>query len=190
MDFEAGVCEREQAMGITCETIWRESSDYIDGTLSPDLRQAIDEHVKTCQACASVLAGLQNIVTLYGDERMAELPSGFSQRLHRRLEANIPTTRRNFFGWAVAFAASVLAVGGIKLGRASHEAHESISKHSQHAVKPIPPDMQVVVSDKGKLFHLAACPFIINRETIRHMTASAALAQGLSPCTRCLSKYL
>ncbi len=102
----------------------------------------------------------------------------------------MPTTRRNFFGWAVALAGSVLAVGGIELSRASHEFPDSISKHSQHLAKPIPPDMQVVVSEKGKLFHLAACPFIINRETIRHMTASVALAQGLSPCTRCLSKYL
>lgn len=190
MDCDAGFCEREQAMGITCETIWRESSDYIDGTLSPDLQQSIDEHIKTCHACASVLAGLQNIVTLYGDERMAELPSGFSRRLHRRLESNMPTTRRNFFGWAVALAGSVLAVGGIELSRASHELPNSSSKLSQHLAKPIPPDLQVVVSDKGKLFHLAACPFIINPETIRHMTASAALAQGLSPCTRCLSKYL
>jgi hypothetical protein len=121
---------------------------------------------------------------------MAELPSGFSQRLHRRLEANMPTTRRNFFGWAVALAGSVVAVGGIELSGASHQVPDSISKHSQHLAKPIPPDMQVVVSEKGKLFHLAACPFIINRETIRHMTASVALAQGLSPCTRCLSKYL
>lgn len=190
MDFEAGVRERDQAMGITCETIWRESSNYIDGILNPELRQSIDEHIETCQACASVLAGLQNIVTLYGDERMAELPSGFSQRLHRRLQANMPTTRRNFFGWAVAFASSVLAVGGIELSRASHEAPEPISKLSQHTVKPIPPDMQVVVSDKGKLFHLAPCPFIINRKTIRSMTASIALAQGFAPCTRCMSKYL
>jgi hypothetical protein len=177
-------------MGITCETIWRESSNYIDGTLGLDLQHSIDEHIKTCPSCASVLAGLQNIVTLYGDERMAELPSGFSQRLRHRLEANMPTNRRNFFGWAVALAGSVLAVGGIELSRALHEVPDSISKLSQHLAKPIPLDMQVVVSDKGKLFHLAACPFIINRETIRHMTASVALAQGLSPCTRCLSKYL
>jgi hypothetical protein len=177
-------------MGITCETIWRESSNYVDGTLNSDLQQSIDEHIKTCQACASVLAGLQNIVTLYGDERMAELPFGFSRRLHRRLETNMPTTRRSFVGWAVALAASVLAVGGIELSRTSHEVPDSSSKLAQQLAKPIPPDMQVVVSDKGKLFHLAACPFIINRETIRHMTASVALAQGLSPCTRCLSKYL
>jgi hypothetical protein len=121
---------------------------------------------------------------------MAELPDGFSQRLHRRIEANMPTTRRNFFGWAIAFAASVLAVGGIEWSRASQEDPEPISKHSQYAVKPIPPDMQVVVSDKGRLFHLAACPFIINRKTIRYMTATVALAQGFTPCTRCMSKYL
>src|ERR1700677_2862611 len=38
MECDTGVCEREQAMGITCEAIWRESSNYIDGTLSPDLQ--------------------------------------------------------------------------------------------------------------------------------------------------------
>jgi hypothetical protein len=102
----------------------------------------------------------------------------------------MPITRRNFFGWAVALAGSMVAVGGIELSRASPQVPDSISKLSQHLAKPIPLDMQVVVSDKGKVFHLAACPFIINRETIRHMTASVALAQRLSPCTRCLSKYL
>ncbi len=68
----------------------------------------------------------------------------------------MPATRRNFFGWTVAFAASVLAVGRIELTRASRGAPEPISKLSQDAVKPIPPAMQGVVSDRGKLFHLAA----------------------------------
>ena len=61
MGCDAGVCEREQAMAITCEAIWRESSNYIDGTLSPDLQQAIDEHIETCQACASVLAAMNSM---------------------------------------------------------------------------------------------------------------------------------
>lgn len=83
-------------MGITCETVWRESSNYLDETISPELRLAMDDHIQGCKQCASVIDGLRNIVTLYGDERMAELPAGFSQRLQRRLEANKPPTRRHF----------------------------------------------------------------------------------------------
>lgn len=178
-------------MGINCETVWRQSSEYIDGTLGPDVRFTMDEHIRGCQQCASVIHGLRNVVSLYGDERMAELPAGFSQRLHRKIEASMLPTRRSFFGWAVAFAASVVAFGSIELSRSS-TGKESVarSKLARHALKPIPPDLQVVVSEKGKLFHLAACPFILNRSTARTMTASTAIAQGFTPCTRCMSDYL
>lgn len=191
MEFEVGFREREQAMGITCETVWHESSDYLDGTVSPELRLAMDEHIRGCQHCIAVMDGLRNIVTLYGDERMAELPSGFSQRLHRRIEASMPPTRRNFFGWAVAFAASILAIGSIELSRsATRRGQEARSKHARREANPIPPDMQVVVSEKGKLFHLAACPFINNPKTARRVTASEAIRLGYTPCTRCMSAYL
>lgn len=178
-------------MGVTCETIWRDSSEYLEGTLLPETRRAMDEHIQGCQKCTAVMQGLRNIVNLYGDERMAEVPAGFSQRLHQRIEANMPRTRRNFFGWAVAFATSVLAVGTIELARSSAGQRAEVqSKLAQHAKKPIPPDMPVVVSDNGKLFHRAACGFILNRATIRKTTAGEALQEGLTPCTRCLSAYL
>jgi len=61
-----------------------------------------------------------------------------------------------FFSWAAAIAASLLAVGGIALSRsARRNDYDARSKHARRAVKPIPPDMLVVVSEKGKLFHLA-----------------------------------
>jgi anti-sigma factor RsiW len=178
-------------VGITCETVWRESSNYLDGTLDHAVRLAMDEHLQSCQKCVSVTDGLRNIVTLYGDERLGELPEGFSQRLRLRIEASIPQTRRNFFGWAVAFAASVLAAGGITLSRSATRVETlARSKHARHAATPIPPDIQVVVSENGKLFHLATCPFILNRSTARTLIAADAIQQGFTPCTRCMSKYL
>ena len=175
-------------MGMNCETVWRESSNYLDETISPELRLAMDEHIQGCKQCASVIDGLRNIVTLYGDERMAELPAGFSQRLQRRLEANKLPTRRHFFGWAVAFAASVVVVGSFELLRHTSEKPEAVAP--PHTRKPIPPDMQVVVAEGGAHFHHAACPLLSGRSNLRTVAAAEAIHEGLSPCPRCMTEYL
>ena len=70
---------------MNCEQVWREVSNYIDGDVDAALRSSMEEHFKTCQRCASVLAGTRNVVQLYGDERMLEVPAGFSRRLEKRL---------------------------------------------------------------------------------------------------------
>jgi len=176
---------------IACEKVWHESSNYVDGTVAPELRLAMDEHIKTCRRCASVIDGMRNIVTLYGDERMAELPAGFSQRLRSKLEANMPQTRRRFFGWGLAFAASVLVAGGIELARyRNYQPPDASPKLGRREAKPVPPDLDVVVADDGKLFHLAACSLIIDRNTIRKMKARDALQLGCRPCPRCLNQYI
>jgi anti-sigma factor RsiW len=176
-------------MGITCETVWRESSDYLDGTITPEMRLAMDEHIQGCKECASVMDGLRNIVTLYGDERMAELPVGFSQRLQRKLEANQPPTRRQFFGWAVAFAASVVAIGSFELLRhTGHEKNNAVAP--SHTPKPVPPDMQVVVAGGGLHFHRAACPLLNGRANVRTIAAAEAVHEGFTPCPRCMTEYL
>ena len=180
-------------MGIACEIVWRESSNYVDGTVSNELRLAMDEHITTCRRCASVIDGVRNVVTLFGDERMAELPAGFSQRLHRKLDANIAErrTRRQFFGWGLAFAASVLVAGGIEIERhRSHQITNVGSNTKTYEAKPVPPDLEVVVADEGKHFHLASCPLLADHKTLRKMTAKDAIASGRTPCPRCLSQYV
>ena len=64
---------------LNCEQVWREISNYVDGDVDAGLRSAMDEHFRTCAHCASVLAGTRNVVRLYGDERMLEVPAGFGQ---------------------------------------------------------------------------------------------------------------
>jgi Putative zinc-finger len=174
-------------MGITCETVWRESSNYLEEDIAPELRLAIDEHIQGCKECASVMDGLRNIVTLYGDERMSELPAGFSRRLQRKLEATTPPTRRQFFGWAVAFAASVVAVGSFEL--LHHTTHEK-AVATPHKTKPVPLDMQVVVADGDKHFHRAACTVLNGKSNPRTIAASEALHEGFGPCPRCMREYL
>ena len=46
-------------MVANCELVWREISDYLDGEVNPELRTAMDEHLRQCKQCSSVLAGMR-----------------------------------------------------------------------------------------------------------------------------------
>lgn len=75
-------------MEISCLEVIRELSSYVDDDVHPDLRKQIAEHLPSCSHCTAVYDGLRNTVTLMGDGRIFELPSGFSQRLRQRLTGN------------------------------------------------------------------------------------------------------
>lgn len=175
-------------MVVNCEEVWREVSNYLDGEVDPTLRAAIEEHVRGCKHCTAVVDGTRNVLQLYGDERMLEVPFGFSQRLHRRLGEDMPGSRRSFLGWMVAAAAACLVVGTIEVASA-FRSPELRSEHAQPG-RGVPPDMMVVVSEHGKLFHRAGCEFIHEKNKLRTITAAEASRQGYSPCVRCLKKYL
>jgi hypothetical protein len=176
-------------MVVSCEEVWREVSNYLNGEVEPSLRAAIQEHVRGCKRCSAVVDGTRNVLQLYGDERMLEVPLGFSQRLHQRLGENMPGNRRSFLGWMVAAAASVLVVGSWEVARSSSRGPELRSEHAQPGAG-VPPDLMVVVSEDGKLFHVAGCGFIHEKTKLRTITAAEASRQGYSPCVRCLKKYL
>lgn len=76
-------------MVLNCKHVWEEISNYIDDSVSPELREAIEEHLAHCSHCAAVLDSTRNILYLIADERTFELPVGFSERLHARLEEEI-----------------------------------------------------------------------------------------------------
>ncbi len=176
-------------MVVNCEEVWREVSNYLDGEVEPSLRVAIEEHIRGCKHCTAVLDGTRNVLQLYGDERMLEVPLGFSQRLHRKLDDNMPGDRRTFLGWMVTAAAAALIVGSLEVARSASRGLELRSEHAQPG-KGVPPDMMVVVSEDGKLFHAAGCAFIHEKNKLRTITAAEASRQGYSPCVRCMKKYL
>jgi methylphosphotriester-DNA--protein-cysteine methyltransferase len=47
-----------------------------------------------------------------------------------------------------------------------------------------------VVSDGTKIFHVAGCDYIHNKDKVRTITAKEAIQQGYTPCLRCLRKYV
>jgi hypothetical protein len=175
-----------------CEGVWREISNYIDGDVDAELRTAMEEHFKTCKRCASVLAGTQNVVKLYGDERMLEVPAGFSRRLEKRLtRGSLVRSGRwsTWSAWLVPVAAMALIAGGVLLANSITFRNHIRSQHAEPA-KNIPPDLVVVVSSGAKLFHVPGCEFIHDKAYERTLTAKVAMQEGYVPCPRCLRQYL
>ena len=177
-------------MVVNCEQVWCEISDYVDGNVDAALRSSMDEHFRTCTRCASVLAGTKNVVALYGDERMLEVPAGFGRRLEKRLAKKAAVKGSGWSSWSawlVPVAAMVLIVGTLLTTSSSR-----IPLKSQHAeqAKDIPPDMVVVVSSGAKLFHVPGCEFIHDKASERTLTAKEAMREGYVPCPRCLRQYL
>jgi hypothetical protein len=177
---------------MSCEEVWREVSNYVDGEVDAVLRFSMDEHFRTCKRCASVLAGTRNVVQLYGDESMLEVPAGFGRRLQKRLtqDAAVKGSRwSSWSAWLVPVAAMALIAGSLLLTNSLTHWHFVRSQHAEPAYK-IPPDLVVVVSSGAKLFHVPGCPFIHDKASERTMTAKEAMAEGYVPCTRCLRQYL
>jgi predicted anti-sigma-YlaC factor YlaD len=77
---------REARMKIDCKHVWNHISAYIDGDVDILLRAEIDRHLEHCEICSAIMDSTRNLVILIADDRVFEIPSGFSERLHRRLE--------------------------------------------------------------------------------------------------------
>ena len=72
-------------MDISCLEVIRELSNYIDKDVTPKLREQVRAHLLDCSRCTAVYNGLKNTITLTGDGRVFDLPTGFSQRLRATL---------------------------------------------------------------------------------------------------------
>jgi len=178
-------------MVMSCEEVWREVSNYLDNEVDPVTRAAVEEHLRECKHCTAVMDGTRNIVQLFGDERMLEVPLGFDHRLRRRIARTMPAPRGNFLGFALAAAAVLLIAGSLAISNSSALLKPSLrSQHALPAGSSIPPGLMVVVYSDGKTFHTPECTFIHDRTKARMMTSREALKEGYVPCVRCMRKYL
>lgn len=81
-------------MVIDCKHVWDRISEFLDDTLSPDMRAVVQKHLEHCEICAAILDSTRNILILTADDRVFELPVEYSRRLHARLQAEIETIDR------------------------------------------------------------------------------------------------
>lgn len=177
---------------ITCDQVCREISNYLEGDVAAALRTSMDQHFVECPRCRSVLEGTRNVIRLYSDERMIDVPTGFGKRLEKRLSRNARTLRPSWSSWSawlIPVAALALFAGGLRWANSLTTAHPLRSEHAQPA-KGIPPEMTVVVSAGAKEFHVPGCEFIHNKDQERTLTAREAVREGYVPCVRCMRKYL
>ena len=72
-------------MKISCQEVWQEVSNYLEDDLTPQLRAAIEAHLKGCDHCSAVVDGTRNVVELVCEDRAFRLPEGFGKRLSERL---------------------------------------------------------------------------------------------------------
>jgi anti-sigma factor (TIGR02949 family) len=79
-------------MKIDCKHVWSQVSDYIDGTVTSQEREDIERHLANCRHCSAVMDSTRNILVLVGDARTFEVPVGFGERLHNRLQESIDAT--------------------------------------------------------------------------------------------------
>ena len=73
-------------MVIDCKHVWEYISGYLDNNLEASERIEVQKHLEHCEICSAILDSTRNILILTADERVFELPVGFSERLHARLD--------------------------------------------------------------------------------------------------------
>ena len=76
-------------MVIDCKHVWTYISEYLDGTLTSETREIVQRHLDDCEICSAILDSTRNIIILTADDRVFELPIGFSERLHARIDLEI-----------------------------------------------------------------------------------------------------
>lgn len=79
-------------MTLNCKHVWAQVSAYIDSTVTPEMKADIERHLAHCRYCSAVLDSTRNILVLVGDERTFEVPVGFGERLHGRLQEWLSST--------------------------------------------------------------------------------------------------
>jgi predicted anti-sigma-YlaC factor YlaD len=76
-------------MVIDCKHVWNYISEYLDGTLPDETCETVQKHLDFCEICSAILDSTRNVIILTADDRVFELPVGFSERLHARIELEI-----------------------------------------------------------------------------------------------------
>ena len=66
---------------VSCKTIVAHLSEYLDGDAPVEMCQKIERHVRGCRRCSAVCDSTRKMLVITGDERVFEVPMGFSERL-------------------------------------------------------------------------------------------------------------
>lgn len=74
---------------VSCKTVIANLSAYIDDEAGIETRRKIEKHLRHCRRCSAVYDSTRKMLVITGDERVFEVPAGFSDRLHGFLDRAI-----------------------------------------------------------------------------------------------------
>jgi predicted anti-sigma-YlaC factor YlaD len=80
-------------MVLDCKHVWNYISEYLDKTLSEETRAVVQKHLEHCEICSAILDSTRNVIILTADDRVFELPVGFSERLHARIDLELTSSK-------------------------------------------------------------------------------------------------
>jgi len=168
-------------MGISCEDVLRDVSDYIDDDLNPIQRAALDHHFAGCRHCTALLDGMRNVIALYRDERVLAAPDGFHERLYQKLERETKSSRRAFLAWTLTAAAAVpLAFAVFSARRFVLPGHGAQSPASE-------PVIAISEDHADKVYHVASgCSHLVGKA--KFLSVKEAIREGYTPCVYCIGK--
>ena len=72
---------------MTCSEFLAELDDYIDSTVSVNLRADLEEHLRGCEHCEITLVTTQKTIEIYRTNELYELPPELRERLHLAIMA-------------------------------------------------------------------------------------------------------
>ncbi|MGA8938052.1 MAG: zf-HC2 domain-containing protein [Acidobacteriaceae bacterium] len=76
-------------MVLECKHVWGYISEFLDDSLPQETKELVQKHLENCEICSAILDSTRNILILTADDRVFELPAGYSERLHARLAREI-----------------------------------------------------------------------------------------------------
>jgi Putative zinc-finger len=71
---------------VSCKRVVAELSNFLADAVDPRLRREIEDHLRHCRHCSTLLDSTRKVLVISGDERTFEVPLGYSERLHRYLD--------------------------------------------------------------------------------------------------------
>ena len=77
---------------LTCKDFLKELSDFLDDTLDPSIRAALNKHVKECPNCWVILDTTQRTIKVYKGLEPQTIPPDIHTRLMTALQKKMAAT--------------------------------------------------------------------------------------------------
>ena len=78
---------------MTCKDAIAILADYLESTLSPELMEKLEEHLRDCAPCRAYLATYRKTKSLAADASRVEMPEEMKTRLRELLLAQLRERR-------------------------------------------------------------------------------------------------